>query len=162
MTDFPIPASWDRPGLEAVGFEGFLPFQALPTVSLPREPGIYAVLRLASTEPTLLAVNPAKKQRGMDPAYAIEKLQAKWVPGSTIVYIGKAKPKNGLHARLTQYRKKAANHWGGRAIWQLADAAELLVAWVETPGHDPELIEKRYIRAFEALHERFPFANWRR
>ena len=161
MTDFPIPATWDRPGLEAVGFEGFLPFQALPTVPLPKSPGIYIVLRSANTEPTLLSSNPAKKQKGKDPSYLVEKLQAKWVPGCTIVYIGKANPKKGLHGRLTQYRKMAANHWGGRAIWQLADAADLFVAWIETPGHDPGVVEDSYIRAFKITHGNLPFANWR-
>lgn len=161
MTDFPIPTTWDRQGLETVGFKGFLPFETLNSVSLPESPGIYVVLRSANTEPTLRPVNPAKKQKGKDPTYLVEKLQAKWVPGCTVVYIGKANAKKGLHGRLTQYRKMAANHWGGRAIWQLTDAAELLVAWVETPGLDPEPIEKSYIRAFKTSYERFPFANWK-
>ena len=162
MADFPIPTTWDRPGLEAVGFEGFLPFETLTAVSLPESPGIYVVLRPANTEPTLLPVNPAKRQKGKDPTYLIEKLQAKWVPGCTVVYIGKANPKKGLHGRVTQYRRMAANHWGGRAIWQLADSAELLLAWIETPEHDPEIVETRYIDAFEGRYERIPFANWRR
>ena len=161
MTDFPIPAIWDRQGLETVGFEGFLPFEALTSVSLSTSPGIYAVLRPANTEPTLLSVNPAKRQKGKDPAYLVEKLQAKWVPGCTIVYISKANPKKGLHGRVAQYRRMAANHRGGRAIWQLADSAEPLVAWIETPENDPGHVEDSYIRAFKMTHGILPFANWR-
>jgi hypothetical protein len=52
-------------------------------------------------------------------------------------------------------------HWGGRYIWQLADAAELLVAWRElddagTARND----ERRLLERFAELHHgQRPFAN---
>lgn len=53
--------------------------------------------------------------------------------GAHTVYLGKG---DKLRTRLRTYARFGAGdpkaaHWGGRYIWQLADAAELLVAWRE-------------------------------
>jgi hypothetical protein len=60
----------------------------------------------------------------------VEALQSKWVPDAHTSYIGKA---DNARRRLEQFARFGAGepvaHWGGRYIWQLADSAELLVAW---------------------------------
>ena len=50
-------------------------------------------------------------------------------------------------------------HWGGRHVWQLADAYDLLVAW--KPCKDAVRQEVALLAAFEAKHEKLPFANLR-
>jgi hypothetical protein len=90
-------------------------------------------------------------------------LHAKWVPGAHTVYLGKG---DKLQSRLKTYARFGAGepvaHWGGRYIWQLADADELLVAWralgdgVATARED----EIGLLGHFRALHDcQRPFAN---
>jgi hypothetical protein len=92
----------------------------------------------------------------------IERLQAEWVDGATVIYIGKA---DVLRRRLQQYARFGAGepvgHWGGRLIWQLADAGELLVAWHALVATETaRSLERRLLLHFGELYEgRRPFAN---
>lgn len=93
-----------------------------------------------------------------------------WTPSSPtsttatpqVVYIGKA---DVLRRRLTQFGQFGAGepvgHRGGRLIWQLADAGDLLVAWHEiTWGEAARDYERRLLAAFaEQRSGRRPFAN---
>lgn len=80
-----------------------------------------------------------------------------------IIYIEKADAKaSGLRTRLRQYARRGSSHQGGRSICQLADHAELLVAWVETPGEIAEDVEISYRAAFADRFGGWPFANWKR
>ena len=54
---------------------------------------------------------------------------------------------------------KTVGHWGGRLIWQLADADQLIVAWKETPGRVPRQVEAELIRLFRQQYGKPPFAN---
>lgn len=158
MTTLQLPGAWDRAGLEAVGFMGFIPFAALAAAQVPSERGVYVVLRTATTTPVILEATTA---RAGSP-YTLDDLTARWVAGTPVVYIGKAQPVGGLRKRLRQYARKGSSHQGGRAIWQLADQDELLVAWVPTPGEIAEDVEMRYRDAFAEVYGRWPFANRRR
>ncbi|MGH3703463.1 MAG: hypothetical protein ACRDT9_02435 [Agromyces sp.] len=144
-------------------FAGFGPFAELPSAQVPTGPGVYLVVRRATVTPKFLEVNPAGWFKGKDPTLPVDALEQNWVPGASVVYIGKA---TSLRTRLSQYRRhgdgNAVGHWGGRMIWQLADSAELLVAWRETPGVDPEAIESDMLAEFVAEHGGLPFANRKR
>lgn len=91
-----------------------------------------------------------------------ERLDAEWVHGSTVVYIGKA---DVLRRRLHQYARFGAGepvgHWGGRLIWQLADSGDLLVTWhALTTMETARSFERRLLFRFGELYEgRRPFAN---
>lgn len=159
MSALQLPASWDRAGLEAVGLVGFVTFAEIPTADIPPCPGIYVVLRTAEAAPDIRESTVA---RAGSP-YSLDDLRGRWIPGNPTLYIGKADAKaGGLRTRLRQYARRGSSHQGGRSIWQLADYAELLVAWVQTPGENPEEVEIGYRAAFADRFGGWPFANRRR
>ncbi|MBF4571965.1 hypothetical protein ITJ64_05490 [Herbiconiux sp. VKM Ac-1786] len=120
------------------------------------EKGIYVVLRPQADAPYVLLTHSPLA------AYSLDDLQERWLPGAPIVYIGKAgtpTSKGGLKSRLSPYSRKARNHSGGRSIWQLEDADELLVCWIETPELNPRHVEEDYLDEFSRVHLALPFAN---
>ncbi|MDO4143102.1 hypothetical protein [Clavibacter michiganensis] len=138
-TPWPSTMDCSVAGLRGAGFEGFVPFDRAVD-DAPEASGVYVVARPALTPPAFLPVSPAGSFTGRDPSYPPERLEAEWVAGSAVVYVGKAGRapgiRRGLRARLREYAAfgsgKAIAHRGGRAIWHLDDAAQLLVAWRAT------------------------------
>jgi len=71
----------------------------------------------------------------------LEELQAQWVEGSRILYIGKAGGSDiaeKLPDRLKRYFRygeghRGSGHAGGKRIWELTNSAELIACWKTTP-----------------------------
>ena len=155
-TSFPFPTSWDRDGLVAAGFEGFVPLVRMAMKDVTPEKGVYVVLRASADAPYSLSnCSPLRP-------YALQDLEERWILGSAIVYIGKAgtpTSKGGLKSRLSPFSRKGRSHSGGRSIWHLDDADELLVCWAKTPEFNPRHVEEDYLDEFARVHLRQPFAN---
>lgn len=86
------------------------------------------------------------------------------MPHAAVLYICKANPgqlRRCLSGYLRHGRGGRARHWGGRLIWQLADAADQLVRWRETTDltTTPISEEATMIAAFRDAHGKPPFAN---
>lgn len=128
---------------------------------------MYVVIREAPTPPTFLAMSIGGHFKGKDPTVPVATLQAKWVPVAQVIYVGKAGAgaagRRGLRKRLDEYRQFGAGrpvgHYGGRYVWQLADSADLHVAWLATPERDAAQVERELLAEFIALHGARPFAN---
>ncbi|BBY46624.1 hypothetical protein MARA_00540 (plasmid) [Mycolicibacterium arabiense] len=150
-------------------FSGWVPFAALPTADVPAEPGVYVIVRPTDDAPSFLDVSPAGHFKGKDPTVPVADLQTLWVPGTRIVYIGKANAgsngRRGLRKRLDEFRRFGAGepvgHSGGRRIWQLTDHADLLVGWRVTDDIEAAQIETAMIVQFRSHHGLRPFANMR-
>ena len=169
-----LPASFARADLEAVGFIGWRTWFEMRDTDLagvPCQPGAYVVYRPSAAEPAFLHTSPGGWFKGEDPTVSIERLQREWVDDAQVVYIGKAeyrsrrKSVEALRERLGEFSRFGAGenigHRGGRLIWQLADADELLVAWHEvTWAETARDYEKRLLKQFAVLHAGlYPFAN---
>ena len=150
--------------LESSGFYGFTGFQDLRDGALnrvPRTDGAYVVLRRSPAPPAFLTESCGGHFKGKNPTVSIAVLEAKWVEGAQVVYVGKA---NNLQRRLREYAAygagKLVGHQGGRYIWQLADSGELIVAWKQcSEGQAARSLEAELVTAFKTEHQRLPFAN---
>jgi hypothetical protein len=115
---------------------------------------------VAPGSPAFLVTNPGGRFKSRDPSVSADALQANWVEGTGVVYIGKA---DDLRRRLREFARfgegAPIGHWGGRLIWQLADSAELLVIWKQTPEQVPHEVEAEMIASFRGAWGKAPFAD---
>lgn len=170
----PLPPAFTRAGLIAAGFEGWRTWPQLRTTGyqdIPSLPGVYVVVRTAASAPRWTHPGTGGYFKGRNPSVSPARLDAEWVPGARSIYIGKAAARkagganDGLRKRLGEYGRFGAGepiaHWGGRFVWQLADADRLLVAWhAITWNETAREYEKRLLARFAKLHDgRRPFAN---
>jgi len=124
------------------------------------------LLRESDSPPSFNKTSSGGHFKKKNPSVPIETLENNWVTDTKIVYIGKAgqlgKPPT-IKQRLKQYLDFGAGipvgHWGGRYIWQLSDAEDLIVCWKATKGNDPKLVESDLIDNFITAHSTLPFAN---
>lgn len=154
-------------GLRAMGFEGFRSVRDLrrdDCRDLPRDNGVYVMVRDREGEPRFNVKGTAASWRGQNPNVKVDDLKEKWVPGAIVMYVGRAAG-TGVRGKLQQRIKrwlrfgegKNVAHWGGRYVWQLADAYDLPVAW--KPCKDAVRQEVALLNAFEAKYGALPFAN---
>jgi hypothetical protein len=155
--------------LKVMGFEGFTAIKSLwkgRISDIPQSPGVYVVIRPAKSAPRFRKVNPAFRFKGRDPSEPRVTLKSRWLPTAQVVYIGKAGRQGGkanLRVRIGSYlrsgRGLSSAHWGGRAIWHLADADRLIFAWMTTTSLQARTKEKSLIATFRRLYGARPFAN---
>jgi hypothetical protein len=158
---------FSRGSLASAGFTGWVRFadlepalQDIPTAVA----GIYIVLReRRAGPPAWVTPSPVGLTWRGDPSVSIEQLEANWVPGAKVVYIGKAKSRR-LRSRLREFLRygegRGRRHAGGRLIWQLPDPWMLLVAWRALPAEANALVvEGELIAKFRTVYDKPPFAN---
>ncbi len=128
--------------------------------SIPDAPGVYLVVAPAGFQARFLGASTGGRIKDRDPTVPVPALRDSWLPLSAVLYIGKA---TRLRARIRQYIRfgqgHRSPHWGGRHIWQLARARDLLFYW--KVARDPALAERDLLARFRAQHGRLPFANLR-
>lgn len=153
----------EKEWLEKEGFEGFLKIKDLKEQeyllsTIPTQSGVYVSLRLSNDKPKFCEVSTGGHYEGKDPKKPIAKLQKKWVEDSVIMYIGES---CNLQERISLYLEfsqgKAVRHWGGRYVWQLEDADELVVCWKVCKNAENKKYEM--LTDFKAEHGALPFAN---
>jgi hypothetical protein len=154
--------------LKLSGFEGFAKIKDLffDRSGIPKIRGVYMILNPHFANAQFVATGTGGHFKGKDPNVSLEVLQDNWVENSLVVYIGKAGGEGSratLNSRLGQYMQfgqgRDIGHYGGRYIWQLSYATDLLICWKPLPKDDPRTIEKLLLQQYiDAFHKR-PFAN---
>ena len=154
-------ATWDEPGLIAAGLGPPHRLDGLEPAHVPREPGVYVILRLQSDGKVAFRdVGSAGRFRDRAPNVDVEQLAASWVDGIDVLYVGKA---NDLRQRIGLLRHfgqgEPGARWGGRYIWQLEDAAGLRAAWRSMAARCNVAQRAALIDAFVEQHGTRPFGN---
>lgn len=159
----------EREQLIKCGFKGFKAVRELMNSckDIPKEMGVYVILHEKNDHPVILDKRPFDCQEEKYPSYSKAELENEWVEGAHIVYIGKAggfDKKTHLHKRLRAYigfgKGKKVAHGGGRSIWQLINALDLVVCWKVITDEEPSDVEHKMIAEFKAAHSgKRPFAN---
>jgi len=159
-------------GIKRHGFQGFVKLSSLQDSScsdVPRTPGIYLVVQISDGSPKYLSTSIGGHFKKKDPTVPISELQANWVDGPVVLYIGKAGGSCSsatLRSRLLQYMQfgsgKPIGHWGGRYIWQIAGSGDLLVCWKALEGEEPKIVESQLNEEFIERYGKLPFANLQR
>ena len=168
MSLAPTPVTFTTAGMADQGFTGFLSvshLRASRLVEVPKDPGIYLVMRPAVGSPTFSSTSVGGWFKGTDPTVPVSVLEARWIASAEVLYIGKATAgtsgRSGLRKRvgllLAYGSGKPIGHQGGRYLWQVADSDEFLVAWRAV--EDPTAEENRLLAAFFEIHGAYPFAN---
>ncbi len=129
--------------------------------SVPDEPGVYVVALPTLQRPRFLETSTGGRFKGKNPRVSTERLQAKWVDGTRVLYVGKA---SRLRLRIWQLVGFAYGtrtpHWGGRYLWQLSGREGLLVGWRLTTKASLRKVESGLLAEFKAHHGgHLPFAN---
>lgn len=153
--------------LHDLGFVGGLTVGTLrqDLSNVPDVPAVYALVRASTLAPVFLSQNSGRVGRRGDPSVALDVLEANWIDNAEVIYIGKAslrRDRTALRKRLREYIRfgegRADNHWGGRLVWQLGDAANLVVYWKPHPA--PRRYESELLGEFRKRNgDRRPFAN---
>ena len=171
--------------LKKAGFEGFRSVEKLreDLSATPAVAGVYMVVYQGDGMPEFLENGTGGLKRKKDkngkvkitnPNVPVSELESNWVNNTCVVYIGKAggvdasgkKSKSTLRKRINAYLDfgtgKSVGHWGGRLIWQIKDAKDLLFCWKAIPEQDgnPVEFEKELISEFKQQYgDKLPFAN---
>ncbi len=154
-------------GLRILSFRGFSTVRGLRSGNMdavPTGPGVYVFMRDGMSAPRFMVKGSGGWYKGKDPNVPVDELLANWVDGAGIVYIGKTDGslRGRIRAMIRFGEGQAVSHRGGRHVWQLEDAAELLVCWKEVGKEKPRTVEKEMIKAFRSSNGgRRPFANLR-
>lgn len=154
--------------LKEAGFRGFVKIADLQDggcSEIPTTQGVYMIVAPEGYSPKFIEVGSGGFYKGKNPNVSIEKLQQEWVCGTCCLYIGETSAGRGLRGRISAYMRfgegKPVGHKGGRLIWQLADARDLLVCWKPlAEEYKTREVESELITEFHRQHNQMrPFAN---
>lgn len=129
--------------------------------ALPCQPGIYRV-RVPEKLLVSFVENPNDLYAKSYPVAVLEQKYGQCTD-KNVLYIGKANGCGGLQQRVLQYVKygwgTAANHKGGRAIWQVKDYPLLLLEYEVCENCEQR--EHELLAAYKRENGVYPLANWR-
>lgn len=141
----------------------------LPAFEWLGQCGLYAVIVPNDYEATFIDADDVSRAGNIIAPWEGERLAAKWVKGSRVVYIGLAGDRSprSLRARLGDLLRHASGrtsdrgpHRGGEILWQLDGYMDFRVVALPTGGPPvPRQREAALLEAFRGMYGALPFAN---
>ena len=132
--------------VRSAGFSGFKQVRDLREAncdSVPDVAGVYLVARDPSSPPKFMPRSRGGKFKDRNPTLPLQELEANWVDGAAVLYIGKAGgggSRNTLRKRIRSFMRfgggHPVGHWGGRLIWQLDGCDSLIICWRRSGSSD--------------------------
>jgi hypothetical protein len=116
-------------------------------------------------KPHFLEKGPGGFFKDKDPNVSADTLWENWIDTANVLYIGQTG--SSLRSRIRLYmrfgNREPVAKSGGRLIWQLSDAENLLIAYKELPNEMPRNYEIYLLNEFRLQNNgRLPFANLKR
>ncbi|OWR81629.1 hypothetical protein SJDPG12_08605 [Porphyromonas gingivalis SJD12] len=157
--------------IKKYGFKGFESVKDLREDSsrIPQKKGVYLVLKPQDMDVKFLKTGTGGHFKDKDPNVSIDKLKAKWIEDTLVLYVGRTGSKSEdrtLYKRINELLRfgqgENIGHRGGRYLWQINHSEELVICWKEMQDEDPEEIWKQLLWDFESVYSKLPFANLRR
>jgi len=160
--------------IKAAGFTGFKTIRELwlDTTGVPPVKGVYLVLYTGVGQPEFVETGTSGPFRGGNPNVPVGKLEKAWVDGTPVLFIGKAggtsritgkQSMDNLRSRVSKFvkvgRGEKVGPWGGRYIWQIRNAGDLVICWKQMFERDPLKVQSRILDNFETVYHKRPFAN---
>ncbi len=130
-------------------------------IGIPASPGVYLVLRDGTSFPKFRTPGTGGYFKGKNPNVPISRLREEWVAGAIVVYVGQTGNLWRRIGQLIQFGQGAdIGHWGGRLMWQLAQAEELQVCWKKVVDKKPVTVKNDILEQFKSKYGgKRPFAN---
>ena len=156
--------SFNRSWLEANAFGGFATVRDLDegTAQLPYEPGVYVVLWEGVEPPRFLDQSPCGHFKGRDPTVSVDVLDGRWIKGCDAIYIGESSNlAERWRLRLAFKAGDSVGAWGGRYVWQIENAQNLVVAYRTCSSGEKITLKREFLNQFRDHWGRLPFANLR-
>lgn len=97
--------------------------------------------------------------KGKDPNVSICKLVRNYIEDASVLYIGESSElRSRINSLLNFGQGKAADHWGGRMVWQFRNHADLIICWKPVVEIKPSILKKDLLDSFINQFGRLPFA----
>lgn len=149
------------------GFESFRHLYSTKSADVPAAGGIYVVYRTTNAPPVFLDSSLAGFYKGENLSVSRYVLIDNWVNDANLLYVGKAGGPGiaqGLKKRIQKYVRTGfsnkASRRGGKLVWQIQGAHDLLVAWKIIAGDkSPKKAEEELMQEFKNVYGKIPFAN---
>ena len=155
---------FQRTDLEEDGFKGFINISYLKENGcgdIPKKKGVYVVVRESSNDVCFIEESIGGRYKGRNPTVSISELEANWVDGAYVTYIGRTGKtlRSRINLCIEFGKGEEVRHWGGRYIWQLKDSDELLIAWKPLDDEEPEDVKISLIDEFIKQYGKLLFAR---
>jgi hypothetical protein len=147
--------------LKDFGFTGFYSVNELQNNRsiITTDSCVYIIINPQKGTPQFMRKGVGGSFKGKDPNVSICKLVRNYIEDACVLYIGESSElRSRINSLLNFGQGKAADHWGGRMVWQFRNHADLIICWKPVVEIKPSILKKDLLDSFINQFGRLPFA----